>query len=380
MEDEEPDRLQRVVGHRGILLGMAPWFMPKRVREQREQVRMQAARSREELPWIVVKRFTIFMIVLWVFTTMHFGFSHAYNYDRSQEPKPDAKAGLLKNVSGTTKQPDDLAADKSKLPGHSLQYTARTWEVVFAEWPPPAGFFEIHDISCNASSVIIGGRFAIYEAGRPTRLSLKRLTKLWTFGTVCLLCSSGQECGAFFKEGSRWNFAPNLQLDEKSTKVFKAPLPTEWLLLDAIRIPSSPKQNESIRIVGWDGALIVVATLRQTPLVSQWHLERHFALHPGLGQSAMKADFRLGSLETYEDVRAMHLGNGGQLLMVLLGSGTLDGWDLTTGEHLGRWSVGSGYTAMCHDDRDLMFARHGTKGPSITLTELPSVLRENSQR
>lgn len=76
----------------------------------------------------------------------------------------------------------------------------------------------------------------------------------------------------------------------------------------------------------------------------------------------------------YGDVQALQLGPEGHTLAVLLGDGTLDGWDLVTGTRLGHWRLGRPYTAMCHDGHHLLLARRGEEGPAIDIAALPGVL------
>merc|ERR1712087_543073 len=146
--------------------------------------------------------------------------------------------------------------------------------------------------------------------------------------------------------------------------------------------------DSRVRIAALDGSSVVVATMQRrnmqrpssidgTTTANQtalrWLLKRRFKVRDGAGYC--RADPAVCSAwrepKNYADVRALQVGHNGETLSLLHGSGVLDAWNLTTGTLLGRWPLGTGYTAMCHNGSELRLARRDERGPVLEVAPLP---------
>jgi len=137
---------------------------------------------------------------------------------------------------------------------------------------------------------------------------------------------------------------------------------------------------DSAHLAGWDGTSVVIASLLLDASRGEWHLDPRFKVRPGLGRCMTDDGNCLfeGPLH-YDDVRALQIGAGGRTLMVLLGGGFLDGWDLAMGSFLGRWRLSSEHSGMCHNGEDLLFVRQGPEGPVLEVAPLPHALVERTR-
>ncbi|CAJ1353105.1 unnamed protein product, partial [Effrenium voratum] len=96
----------------------------------------QKIRGHDHVAWLVVGRFTTTMIWLWIAG----GFVHISNC-------------LL-----------DLGGQKKDLNGNI--HKSLVLRKLSASWPEPANFFEVTNLHCNSSGVVIGSPFAVHAARR----------------------------------------------------------------------------------------------------------------------------------------------------------------------------------------------------------------------
>ncbi|CAE8604096.1 unnamed protein product [Polarella glacialis] len=316
----------------------------------------------EELPGSVVRRFTLFTVCFWMVSgVMHF---FATVYKLHQEPF---------------------------IPGTSIPIA----------WPGPSSLFEATWLHCNASHVLAGNSFGVFAA-QLNASGVGSFAKLHPTGPAVLLCGA-EGCDALLQRGAsradradseRW-FVSSLGPVQPRVSLGQAepvPIPPSWQLVTAApSLGSCVAEACEIWLAGWDGVGVVVGMMtRRTPAMAPteisseapdnsasleagaagigqgagWSFEPHLAVRPGLGrcpaaesppvggswvgawgwaalqgQTQTGCETAIAGLQKYEDVRALHLGSEGRLLLVLLGSGLLDGWDLTSGTLLGRWRL-----------------------------------------
>jgi len=79
---------------------------------------------------------------------------------------------------------------------------------------------------------------------------------------------------------------------------------------------------------------------------------------------------------SYNDLKALQVGSDGTALLVLIGGGIIDVWDLSEGVVRGRLHTGTNYTSMCHIGRSLLLSRPGSEGPVLAAVAAPTFLTE----
>merc|ERR1711920_811832 len=93
---------------------------------------------------------------------------------------------------------------------------------------------------------------------------------------------------------------------------------------------------------------------------------RSFKLQPSAEYCGIRA-----TVCPYHDVRALQLNENGDMLVLLLKDGLLDGWNLQDGNFLGRYRLDDNYLAICHDGSHALLARRGRDGPAFASAQLP---------
>lgn len=310
------------------------------------------SKSGESVPWLVVRRFTKAMILMWVLG----GFAHfVHTIDESWEVYQRDE-----NEEGEkTGEPRRLAA----------------------VWPEPARFFEVTSLHCNASHVSFASPLALYSASRQDgEAAVGPLAPSGGPDAHAVMCREEGGCHALAPRQGAWHLEP-----VTGDTVSQVALPHDWRMATGEWVTCSPAPCEAARLAGWDGAKVIVADLRRDDPDSPWSLKQRFGIHEGSDrrardeEAAEKADVcNETSAVSYSSVLAMQLSVRGpcQTLTVLLGNGTLDGWNLDTGVRLGTWQIGSAlHTTMCHDGKDLFLTHPGDRGgPVLETLPLPGAL------
>lgn len=298
-------------------------------------------------------------------------------------------------------------------------------------WPEPEGLFEIEELFCTRSHVLVSNGYALFAAPRVDglkistsallpKLSLGRLRKVGNRATAAVLCG-GQSCDALLRHGqastnararsgTMWQLSQlpqSLGTDRGAMAIGVSsvltnesarsllPLPSSWRLVSAVVAECMPAPCEAAWLAGWDGGEITVATAGRKAAHGgiawdPWVVEPRFAVRPsaacaegvetqGLCQTMESPS---SGADGYNEILSMQLGASGRTLAVLLGAGArgaIDGWDLADGSFLGRWELlggglGGNATSMCHDGNRLMLASHGKDGAVLEEGTLPSVL------
>eukprot|EP00928_Gymnodinium_smaydae_P043782 TRINITY_DN29274_c0_g2_i1.p1 TRINITY_DN29274_c0_g2~~TRINITY_DN29274_c0_g2_i1.p1 ORF type:complete len:743 (+),score=59.62 TRINITY_DN29274_c0_g2_i1:413-2641(+) len=251
-------------------------------------------------------------------------------------------------------------------------------------WPEPSALFMIDAILCSEPRLLFGTEFATYGAERLANDSLSPVLELAESRLSSMFCSAFG-CSVLISPTDRdttWKLAPidvyaqpspSLSLSDATV----VPVPASWRLVDGAWDSCTQAHCNDAWLAGWDGVRVVVATLRRENSASAWELHQRFKVRPGVGGCyagpSVCDNWRLGS---YDSVKALRLGGGGRTLAILHGDGILDGWSLRTGALLGRWALGSEYTAMCHDGTSLLVTRQCAAGPILESAPLPPALRE----
>lgn len=290
--------------------------------------------SHDHVAWLVVGRFTTVMILLWISG----GFIHIIN--------------SLLAVGGTPKDLNGNIHDQVRL---------LLPRKLSAQWPEPSRLFEVTKLQCNSSSVVISTPFNVHTAHRAVN-GLGQLTQIGEFEMKAAWCRSGQRCQALEKHASGWRLR---SLGEESLAWLD--VPDSWQLLAA-----APEQKGAL-LAAWDGERIVVSGLENRK--GAWQLHRKFAVHPNCSEEAAGDETGGDGGQLRPKVQALYLDtSSGCRTLTLLRGATVEGWDLVAGSTLGCWKIradSSEYAALCHDNSDLLLARHGPQGPILETAALP---------
>lgn len=327
-----------------------------------------APRWQDSAPWLVVRRFTLVIIAMWMIA----GCVHVAHtlYPSFEEYRAE------------------LEEDFDLEEGRRLR----------AVWPEPARFFEVTALHCNSSHVTFSGPDALFSAKRlDDSVALGPLAESGGPDAHSLMCRD-EGCEALVPRGGTpgsggtdWRLEPTGSAYFGGASGQAVPLPQEWRLVTGAWLPRRGGAEVAL-LAGWDGVIITVAELRRESTWAPWSLRRRFAVRPGSGKRACGAatptdsaglggECVHGAVELrreYAGVRAIQLSTNGacETLSVLLSNGTLDGWDLSGGTKIGSWRVSSTqHTAMCHHGRDLLLAHPGGRsGPVVETVPLPRAL------
>jgi len=166
------------------------------------------------------------------------------------------------------------------------------------------------------------------------------------------------------------------------------PIPPTWHSISAAWATPCPANScEEAWIAGWDGADVIVGSLKR--VATNWAFRSRFKVWPEEGAWCKDMVHGPGVCRKgdgqYRHVRGLQIGMNGTTLAVLHGweqssprgnisGSSIDGWDLLTGLPIGRWNLGANlYTTFCHDAQDLLLIRWTEQGPQLQSTPLPAV-------
>eukprot|EP00930_Biecheleria_cincta_P076615 TRINITY_DN6381_c0_g2_i1.p1 TRINITY_DN6381_c0_g2~~TRINITY_DN6381_c0_g2_i1.p1 ORF type:complete len:970 (+),score=141.85 TRINITY_DN6381_c0_g2_i1:35-2944(+) len=255
-----------------------------------------------------------------------------------------------------------------------------------ATWPAPAGLFQVGALHCvNDSVLLVSSRFNLYAVhGQPWGMGLHDIQETNSAPAGVVLCNSA--CDALVRDRDGWTWAPVTELAGSPRPTTSVPVPASWRLVAAMQEPCEDASIhcESVLLAGWTGAEIEVAEARRDPGSGSWHVQNRFAVPADVAACDLSlldgSCPATGEIGIYTDVRALQLGQG-RTLAVLLGEGRLDGWDLRNGMFLGQWRMGHGnYTSMCHGANDIVLVqRGGDLGPQLEIAALPAPLSRATQ-
>lgn len=299
----------------------------------------------EQLPKVIVRRFTLTMAILW--------FAAAAVH-----------LATLLSDKGSDALPEQI------LQGRELSVS----------WPEPAGLFDVASLHCNGSVVVVDSGFSLYAVQRAAN-SLGPLKEIGETGAQAMFCGP-QGCDVLSSSGASHEgilqFLPLVPHLDASNASFPLRVPPAWRKIAATSAPCSPAPCEALALAGWDGAQVIVAKARRRTPGEAWQVQSRFAVRPGRGGCARRQrasapcpSLVSGAREEYRQVQALQLGAGGRSLAVLYGQGLLDGWDLAAGVQVGQWQLASNAIAMCHDDHELLLAHEGGDDGAVVLEAVP---------
>eukprot|EP00930_Biecheleria_cincta_P098564 TRINITY_DN90216_c0_g1_i1.p1 TRINITY_DN90216_c0_g1~~TRINITY_DN90216_c0_g1_i1.p1 ORF type:complete len:1014 (-),score=118.10 TRINITY_DN90216_c0_g1_i1:120-3161(-) len=273
---------------------------------------------------------------------------------------------------------------------------------ISVSWPGPSNLFEAWSLGCTSSTLVASTEFATFLAGYPDEKLGQpvKFTSANELGAAFVICgpSSCQHLALRNKDERKWSLATMAGGVEDAQEI---PVPASWQKLAGSF--SQPCNSTSCEIIlaGWDEHIITVAKLWRSSeprgqqdlrRLNQWHFSALYPIRPDLAACATgRRDTGCRSAvlgaSSYTNVQALQLLSHWQLLLILHGDGLLDGWDLDTGELIGRWELrsshhnaraGSGihYGPFCHAGNAslLLFERRLGMGASLKKVSLPSEL------
>lgn len=323
----------------------------------------------ESAPWLVVRRFTLTIILMWMIAgCVHVGHILYPSFE-------EFKAGQDQNIEETGE--------------------ARRLRAV---WPEPASFFEVTALHCNSSHVTFSGPDALFSTRRmDDAAALGPLAESGGPHAHSVMCRD-EGCEALVPRGgtpgsggTAWRLEPTGSAYFSGAPGQAVPLPQEWRLVTGAWLPRQGDAEVAL-LAGWDGTTITVAEMRRESIRAPWSLRRRFVVRPSSGRRASCGAAPTDSAgagsecapdaaeprREYAGVRAIQLSANGacETLSVLLPNGTLDGWDISGGTKIGSWRVSSAeHTAMCHHGRDLLLTHPGGRGgPVLEVVPLPQAL------
>lgn len=289
----------------------------------------------EELPRVIVRRFTCGLSLLWILG----GCAH-----------------LVSATSAVSRR-----SDLQRLRTRPLS----------APWLEAAGTFTVASLHCNDSVLLLGDRFSLRAARRLPDGRLEAPVWVGSSNADAVLCSANG-CEELHSTGPRGGKQlsplPPPWGSSRAASVLAAP--ARWQLASMAWLPCAPVPCEAALLAGWDGNKIIVAGAQRQSQADAWHVEARFAVRASSGPGSS----RQASCSSRGAVRALQLDACGRTLLVLHDGGLLDGWDLVSGVKLGCWSTGGQHTAMCHDGREVVLARQGATGPLLEVAPLPGEL------
>mmetsp|Transcript_55855 Transcript_55855/g.86818 ORF Transcript_55855/g.86818 Transcript_55855/m.86818 type:complete len:970 (-) Transcript_55855:191-3100(-) len=251
----------------------------------------------------------------------------------------------------------------------------------FIQWPQPHSLFQVSALYCDSSQVLVNSGFSVYsmsENSNMTREALK-FVKEGNFGSV--ICGA-HRCNTLSPPDNgqtSWVLGPLQPVSGGETPVT---LPRKWRQVAGawMDCPASAEAACAYgKIAGWDGAKVFVASLLRSTLDKGWRAHPEFEVDPAVGLCADHPKACDDSRQKYDDVRALHLSESGQVLMVL-GRGFVDVWDLSKGEVAQRLQLDSNFTSMCQSGKDIYLSREDGSSPIMETTGLPRGIIELLQR
>lgn len=299
----------------------------------------------EELPRVIVRRFTFVLALLW------FGAACVHVYQGVQQFRM---------------QPPVLETRSLTI-----------------SWPKPASLFDVISLHCNSSLVVVDSGFSLYAAQRLTQESaVGKFVHVGDTGADAVFCGR-DGCDMLLSKGG-WGalkLAPLKPPWGSNRSISIVQVSESWLLTTAVIELCMPSPCEVASLAGWDGSKVVIATAQRKGPHDAWEVQSRFAVHPGRGGCLGGAHCLSGASthgNNYSSVRSLQLSASGRTLTVLHSGNLLDGWDLTSGAQLGRWRLQGNPLAMCHDGHQLVVAIEGIKRgpPSLEVAMLPTGLAE----
>jgi len=266
---------------------------------------------------------------------------------------------------------------------HKPSVRTRAVRRVDAAWPEPAAFFNVRGLTCNTSRILMQGKFAMYSAERYAD-TLGVVTDLGTTHVSSVVVCREGACDVLSPsgDGSSWRLLPLGHVAGTTVPVdtVRFEIPPTWRAITAAWEPCSAGTCSKMWLAAWDGTDVVLATAQpgpgEGPGPGLWAVRVHFQVDKRQGRCPRTPSAcDTFTVESYRDVVALQLGDHGRTLVILHGNGTiLDGWDLAAGELLRQQRLDTAYSAMCHDEDELMFTRPGRAGPILEAMPLSEVL------
>eukprot|EP00927_Polykrikos_kofoidii_P072815 TRINITY_DN68909_c0_g1_i1.p1 TRINITY_DN68909_c0_g1~~TRINITY_DN68909_c0_g1_i1.p1 ORF type:complete len:1039 (-),score=155.74 TRINITY_DN68909_c0_g1_i1:120-3128(-) len=254
------------------------------------------------------------------------------------------------------------------------------------EWPAPEHLFKVSSLHCGKDTAWLSNNFSLYEtAASVSRKGAGSLKHIKRGDVAAVFCGNGG-CDSLSRpplasggDGTLWHLAP---LGTSRTNVTLVPIPPSWRLVTgtwtqpcSTSVAGRSACNAG-RLVGWDGAQIVVATLQRSVASEPWEVNTEFEMDPSVGLCPESEGFgcKFGSPSKYTKVISLQLGEDGQELTVLLDHGVFDAWDIAEGVVRGRWRLGEDFTSMCHNRNGMLLSRRDKAGPRLVTVPLPTRL------
>jgi len=266
------------------------------------------------------------------------------------------------------------------------------------QWPEPAPLFHVAAFHCSGSKVWLSSGFSLYAMEKRASDATDNLELVSDSNVGTVFCG-GRACHALVQgrreqpwvlerlpprahtEGGYrlWDFMMRLIRISQPLRRFapqQVPIPSSWRIVSGAWMAcldcASPIGG-SVTLAGWDGSKVYLATLRKADFSERWELHKRFAFDPS-SRTCPSGHAGCSTEEPgkYDSVRALQLSEDGRGLLILLGAGVIDVWDLATGLMRDRLRLGENYTAMCVSGARLLLSRRGIVGPEVVATTVPS--------
>jgi hypothetical protein len=266
---------------------------------------------------------------------------------------------------------------------HHESPTIATLQTFSAVWPKPSNFFQIANMSCNRTQVVLRSgsswraaqRFDNDTIGKQVKIMKSRSDDLHVFcdRMGCDMLSS-------VPGGDSWVVAPLKAPWGSGRANTSLPAQEGWLRTvfawGNCEDGATPKCDKAW-LAGWDGYQIIVVELQAANGTNVFTDIDQFAFdysYRRCDASAFRIWGNCGGTPTkpddYTDIRGLVLRPDSSSLYVLLPDGWYDAWDLAAGNFQSRQYLEKhNYTDVCTDGEKVLFSRPATYGPKIQSTD-----------
>jgi hypothetical protein len=363
LEDDKLSAAQRAkeAVDRDVNGGKAPgvWMRSDRVKVHENP----QLKSKKHLPVRLLSLFTQVTIAWWLVA----GITHSLiiSFDRFN---------FLKDFTGSNNMAPLTKKHFVQWPNHPTSFLDMApLTKKFVQWPQPASLFKVAGLYCDDSQVLVNSGFSVYAMSDVAGVSSRALNFVRE-GTVGSVICGAHRCNTLSPpdgQGS-WTLGPLQPLNGSETPVT---IPHAWRQVAGAwtNCPAAADAAcASAKIAGWDGARVFVASLTRSASAKSYQTHPQFEVDPAVGLCAENPKACAGGPETYGDVRALHMSESGRVLMILLGAGLIDIWDLSKGIVAKRMALGTNFTSMCQSGKNIYLSREDGSSPILETTGLPS--------
>eukprot|EP00928_Gymnodinium_smaydae_P008450 TRINITY_DN13081_c2_g1_i1.p1 TRINITY_DN13081_c2_g1~~TRINITY_DN13081_c2_g1_i1.p1 ORF type:complete len:844 (-),score=87.91 TRINITY_DN13081_c2_g1_i1:261-2792(-) len=242
------------------------------------------------------------------------------------------------------------------------------------QWPEPARLFKVASLFCSQSEVLVSSGYSMYALSEETSTPSRGLSTVKDGNFASVICGA-HGCDALSPPDAdgvgSWMLSP-LRSDSEGSPV---PVPHTWRAVAGswIDCPGSATTTcDQAMLAGWDGSNIFIATLRRNGRTKSWSVHPQFQVDPVIGLcSHTHGSCGHEEVRRYKDVKALQLSPKGRVLLILLGEGAIDMWDLPQGKVSKVVVLGNSYTSMCYRGDQIYLSREGDSGPIAATMAMP---------